>query len=193
MPFFQFLGGLVVGKAIIKVGGQSIFFCGLFGNDFFELVTGFVRSLDFKKWGIADTMKAKRADLIANFKKQQRLDPKRVLEKYKGALDRTALKDMYNKEKDVAPIVSRVMKEWDANKDGKLGLEEIAGAISKTDGKMSLSSLDPGAPGSMATMLFKGAWSLLLVALVFFFAKGILEHFAQSEEEEEKASSKKKK
>merc|ERR1719460_2547481 len=100
---------------------------------------------------------------------------------------------MYKDEKDVAPIVSRVMKEWDANKDGKLVLEEIAGAISGTDGKMSLSSLDPGAPGSIATLLFKGAWSLLLVALVFFFTKGILEHFAQSEEEEEKASSKKKK
>merc|ERR1712118_605788 len=75
------------------------------------------------------------------------------------------------------------MKEWDKNKDGALSLKEIAGAVSKTDGKMSLSSLDPGAPGSLVSVLMKGAWNLLLIMIVVFFAKGIIEHFAQNEEE----------
>merc|ERR1719171_2867214 len=138
-------------------------------------------------------MISKRADLMLSFKKQQRLVPEALFKQYKGGLDRKALEALYTDEKDVAPIVSRVMKEWDANKDGKLVLGEIAGAISGTDGKMSLSSLDPGAPGSIATMLFKGAWNLLLVTIVFFFTKGIIEHFAQNEEEDENAASKKKK
>jgi membrane protein YqaA with SNARE-associated domain len=193
MPFWSFLGGLIVGKAMIKVGGQSVFFCGLFGNDFFTVFTGLVGSLDFKNWGLAKKMTDKRAELMMAFKKQQRLVPDTFFKKYKGGLDREALEAMFKDEKEVVPIVSRVMKEWDANKDGKLVLDEIAGAISGTDGKMSLSSLDPGAPGSIATMLFKGAWNLLLVTIVFFFTKGIIEHFAQNEEEEEKANSKKKK
>jgi len=127
-----------------------------------------------------------------NFKKQQRFFPDVLFAQYKEGLNSTALETMYTAETDVTPVVSRVMKEWDKNKDGTLSLKEIAGAVSKTDGKMSLSSLDPGAPGSFVSVLMKGAWNLLLIIIVVFFAKGIIEHFAQNEEEEEKKSAKKK-
>jgi membrane protein YqaA with SNARE-associated domain len=201
MPFFSFLGGLVVGKAFIKVGMQAIFFCGLFGPGSFTVFTGLVKSLDSafcrafglaENFGLAEKMTAARSDLMRNFKKQQRMFPETLFAKTKGGLDRKALETLYKDEKEVAPIVSRVMKEWDANADGKLSLTEIGGAISGTDGKLSMASLDPGAPGTLVSMLMKGAWNLLLVSLVFFFTKGIIEHFAQTEEEEEKASAKKK-
>jgi len=195
MPFWSFLGGLILGKAFIKVGGQSVFFCGLFGNGFFEKFIGLVRSLEErldKGWRLAETLTSARSDLMRNFKKQQRFSPDALFAQYKGRLNSTALETMYTAEKDVTPVVSRVMKEWDKNKDGALSLKEIAGAVSKTDGKMSLSSLDPGAPGSLVSVLMKGAWNLLLIIIVVFFAKGIIEHFAQNEEEEEKKSAKKK-
>jgi membrane protein YqaA with SNARE-associated domain len=195
MPFWSFLGGLILGKAFIKVGGQSVFFCGLFGNGFFEKFIGLVRSLEErldKGWRIAETLSSKRSDLMRNFKKQQRFFPDVLFAQYKEGLNSTALETMYTAETDVTPVVSRVMKEWDKNKDGTLSLKEIAGAVSKTDGKMSLSSLDPGAPGSFVSVLMKGAWNLLLIIIVVFFAKGIIEHFAQNEEEEEKKSAKKK-
>merc|ERR1719247_1490637 len=154
MPFFSFLGGLVVGKAFIKVGMQAIFFCGLFGPGFFDIVVTIVRSVSeyvpmLKKAKIAATMKAKRSELMLKFKREKRILPP------KGGLDRKALETLYKDEKDAGKVVSRVMKGWDANKDGKLSVEEISGAIWQKerslaspfggDGMMSRSSLDPAA------------------------------------------------
>ncbi|CAK9027702.1 unnamed protein product [Durusdinium trenchii] len=58
-------------------------------------------------------------------------------------------------------IAHRVLKEWDKDGDKAISVSEAQCAASVTDGKISLSSLDPGAP----TSFLKATWRGVLGAL----------------------------
>ena len=61
-----------------------------------------------------------------------------------------------------------------------ISVSEAQCAASVTDGKISLSSLDPGAPQSVLKM----CWELFIVGLVLYFVMSIMNQMAQSKQAE---------
>eukprot|EP00913_Durusdinium_trenchii_P016299 g15318.t1 len=105
-----------------------------------------------------------------------------------------------NEEEDkMKEIAHRVLKEWDKDGDkdrgskggdagrdltrgvdGAISVSEAQCAASVTDGKISLSSLDPGAP----TSFLKVCWELFIAGLVLYFVVSIMNQMAQSKQAE---------
>merc|ERR1712228_673373 len=81
---------------------------------------------------------------------------------------------------DNESIATRVLKQWDANGDGQLSLAELKSAASRTDGKVSLGSLDPGTGSS----IFKTLWEIFIVGLILFFVCSVVEQLARTKQSE---------
>jgi len=200
MPFWTFFIATLIGKGIIKVNGQAVFFILLFGHTFFsnvvvpmaatvgKFITKFGITLDLEH-----LIKTQREKVIKVFEKQTRYSTKQMFGESE-TLNKESLTKLYTKfgsEDEIETIATRVLKQWDANEDGLLSKHEVAGALSSTDDKISLGSLDPSTQGMIGKL-----WELIIVALVVFFLVSIIDQLAfakQAQLDEEAIEVEKKK
>jgi membrane protein YqaA with SNARE-associated domain len=76
---------------------------------------------------------------------------------------------------------ARVMADLDADGSGTLNAVELEGAQSRTDGKLSLASIDPGEGGLLS---LGNVWNGFIAALVLFFVVTIVEQVAKARQDE---------
>jgi len=200
MPFWTFFLATLIGKGIIKVNGQAVFFILLFGSTFFKsvvlpvaatvgrLISNFGVEVDLESM-----INAQRDKVIKIFEKQTRYSLKKMFGDGER-LDKDGLSKLYSKfgtDAEVETIAARVLKQWDVNEDGLISKDEVADAVSSTDNKISLGSLDPSTQSWMSKV-----WELLIVGLVVFFLVSIIDQLAiakQAELDEETLEQSKKK
>jgi len=189
MPFWTFFVACCLGKGVVKVNGQAIFFVTLFGSQFFQVllscmdpVEAMLKSATGQEWQLKQFLSSKRTSLVATFKQQERFFPDqlpRVIGKGES-LDHKRLVEIYEDES----IVKRILAEWDANKDGTLSVAELKNAASRTDGKLSLGSLDPGASADAFKVkdVLKACWELFIVGLILFFVTQAINQVAKQKQ-----------
>lgn len=186
MPFWTFFLATCLGKGVVKVNLQALVFINVFGSAAFQVllsgldsINSAVQSVSGRDIGLRSVVESGRAKLVHNFEQQSRFHPDKLF-RSKGELALDDLKQVYSKHSDGEAIASRVLKEWDANADGRLTASELTLAASRTDGKVSLSSLDPGTGTSVLKML----WELFIVGLVLFFLFSVLDQIARTKQQE---------
>mmetsp|Transcript_80957 Transcript_80957/g.262223 ORF Transcript_80957/g.262223 Transcript_80957/m.262223 type:complete len:500 (-) Transcript_80957:473-1972(-) len=187
MPFWTFFIATCCGKGIVKVNLQAVFFVALFGSAFFQIMlsgldsfNGALQNLVGRDFQLKLLAEKGRQKLVRQFEQQSRFLPEKLFEGKGRNLDLAGLRQVYTKHDDSEAIAKRVLQEWDTNRDSKLSVKEITEAASRTDGKISLSSLDPGA----GTGVFKMLWELLIVGLVLFFLFSVIDQLARSKQQE---------
>jgi len=188
MPFWTFFIATTIGKGFIKVNGQAVFFILLFGKNFFKSVIlpigksiGGVIALTGMNIEVDIFLSNQRDKIIKVFEKQARYSVEKLFGN-SSALDKTKLTELYESfgtPEEIEQIVDRVISGWDANADGKLTKSEIEGAVSSTDNKISLGSMDPKA-SSWAGML----WELFIIGLVVFFLVSIIDQLTAAKQQE---------
>jgi hypothetical protein len=87
---------------------------------------------------------------------------------------------LYKGHEDAEAIAGRIMQEYDTSGDGRLAVEELELAVSRTDGKISLSSLDPGKGESKLKM----CWDGLVLLLALYFCWKVVDEIARSKQAE---------
>lgn len=186
MPFWTFFIATCMGKGMVKVNGQALAFVNLFGSRAFQVVLGVVDNINSgilsvtgQDLGLHGLLDRGRSTLIRKFELESRFAPEKLFVG-KKSLNLDAIQKAYAKQDDSLTIAHRVLKEWDTNHDGKLTLEELSHAASRTDGKISLSSLDPGTGTSILKML----WELFIVSLVLFFLYSVIDQAARTKQQE---------
>lgn len=188
MPFWTFFFATALGKGVVKVNGQAIFFVNLFGSWFFHMLTGAIDTLNGqlasalgKDLGLKPMVVKLRTKLLQQFELQSRLLPEKLFSgRSKSHLDLNAVKSLYAKYEGGHEVAERVLAHWDSSGDGKLSLEELKEAASRTDAMVSLGSLDPGA----GTSVLKQLWELVIVGLVLFFVISIVNQVARIQQAE---------
>ncbi|CAD7965303.1 unnamed protein product [Amoebophrya sp. A25] len=190
MPFWTFFIATALGKGVVKVNGQAIFFICLFGGAFFKAVLvpvahgaekvlkalSGVLPASAANLDVAEFLTKQRKKIIGKFHKEGRFS---FAEATGGAalLTKPALLKLYKSFDDKKEIVERIFTTFDANKDGKLSEVELAETISGTDGKFSLGTLDPdGASDGIVKM----AWDAFLAGVIIFFFVSIINQMALS-------------
>lgn len=88
------------------------------------------------------------------------------------------LGDEWEKAREKA---ARVLADLDADGSGTLNAAELEGAQSRTDGKLSLASIDPGEGGILNP---GNVWNGFIAALVLFFVVTIVEQVAKGRQDE---------
>jgi len=186
MPFWTFFIATALGKGMVKTNGQALFFVNLFGSGFFKVALSFVDSLNGTLKGIVgkdlelSAMAVKfRTKLLSQFELQSRMPPEKLFAGRKE-LDLKAITGLYSKYDGGSVIAERVLAEWDGNGDGKLAVAELKAAASRTDGMVSLGSLDPG----KGTSILKMCWELFIVGLVLYFVMSIMNQLARMKQQE---------
>merc|ERR1719238_79979 len=76
---------------------------------------------------------------------------------------------------------ARVLADLDTDGSGDLSVAELAKAQSRTDGKLSLASIDPGEGGLLSP---SNLWNGFLAALILFFVVTIVEQVAKVRQNE---------
>ena len=76
---------------------------------------------------------------------------------------------------------ARVLADLDTDSSGVLSVAELAKAQSRTDGKLSLASIDPGEGGLLSP---SNLWNGFLAALILFFVVTIVEQVAKVRQNE---------
>jgi hypothetical protein len=187
MPFWKFFFAVLLGKGVVKVSGQAVFFVNLFGTNGFALLTVALDGISsaLATVGINAPLSTKvaglRGTLIRKFADQSRFKPETIFKEGATKLSLDDIANLYSKHDENQDIAKRVLKSLDKKPfDGALSLEEVRAAKSATDGKVSLSSLDPGAGGSILGTL----WDLFLAGMILYFAVSIIEHLAKSRQAE---------
>lgn len=187
IPFWTFFIATAMGKGLVKVNGQAVVFTNLFGSDAFKVMlrgidslNGVVKSVTSHDFGLAGKASGLRAKLLAKFQEQSRFRPEKLFQDGAQKLDLAAVEKLYANNEDASTIASRVLSHWDADGDKVISLSEAQLAASRTDGKTSLSGLDPGAP----TSFLKMAWELFIVGLVLFFVISIVNQMAATKQQE---------
>lgn len=141
-----------------------------------------------RNFDAAEFISSKRAMVIRKFEMQGRYAVNKVFSST-GFIQTDDIESLYGKFDNKVEIAKRVMTRWDINNDGKLVPDEIAEAVSHTDGKFSLKTLDPDAEGSILGKL----WELFIVGIVVFFLVSIVNEVARAKYAEVKAAGSKKK
>mmetsp|Transcript_32511 Transcript_32511/g.74283 ORF Transcript_32511/g.74283 Transcript_32511/m.74283 type:complete len:497 (+) Transcript_32511:71-1561(+) len=184
MDFWTFFVATSIGKGVIKVNLQAVVFVNLFGSGFFQVIVsgidklnGMLQEAVGKDLHLSDLIVGARTKLIRQFEYQSRFQPERLFRET-PKLDMSSLVEMYSKQDNPQEIASRIMTALDKNADGVLTLSELQSEASWTDGKISLSSLDPGAGQS----LLKMGWELFIVFLVCFFAVNVVNEMARQKQ-----------
>jgi len=183
MPFWTFFVACALGKGIVKVNLQAIFFVILFGSQFFEVLLTGVDSFNSvlttaigRDFALKQLLSKLRSKLVKQFEQQSRFFAAKLFVGKGETLNLTELHEVY----EDAEVAKRVLTEWDADKDGEICLAELQQAASRTDGKISLGALDPGAGASILKM----CWELFIVGLVLFFLVSAINQVARSKQAE---------
>jgi len=187
MPFWTFFIACLLGKGIVKVNMQAVFFVNLFGTNFFRLLCSGIDRLNAGLQGVIGKDLALRAllekgrrKLVSKFEMQSRFLPAKLFESAEAVLDIAAVKKIYDKLDDGDAVAARVLEALDTDSDGNLTLAEVGAAASRTDGMVSLGSLDPG----KGTGVLKMCWELFIVGLILFFVFSVVEQLAQTKQAE---------
>lgn len=190
MPFWTFFIATALGKGLVKVNGQAVVFVNLFGSAAFEvLLKGFdsmnslIEAMLGKDLQLRAVISNLRAKLLAKFHQHNRMHPEQLFHNDDdNRLEFHEICKLYDTEEEEKKkeIAFRVLQEWDKNGDQALCVAEVKNAASVTDGKISLSSLDPGAP----TSFLKVCWELFVAALILYFLVSIMNQMAQSKQAE---------
>jgi len=147
----------------------------------FDYVNGLVEAVSGRNFEISFKVAGLRTKLLAKFKQQSRFAPEQLfLNDEDSKLVLEEIRHLYHTEEKADEIAGRILQEWDKNGDKAITISEIQLAASRTDGKISLSSLDPGAP----TSILKVCWELFIVSLVLYFVVSIMNQMAQSKQAE---------
>jgi len=184
MPFWTFFLATLLGKGLVKVNGQAIFFVFLFGTEFSKIIYGVLDSLNAtllsgigKDFSLSSTARKLRASLLKKFSDQARFPVQKLFGSQKQLAKADILK-LYDGHDTAGEMTDRVMKAWDSNKDGFLDVKELSQAASAADGKISISSLDPGA----GTSILKFCWDGFLVCLIGYFVYQVVNEMARSQQ-----------
>lgn len=187
MPFWTFFLACCLGKGVVKVSGQAAFFIMLFGSAAFDVLLSFLARFDAtlaplvgKDLQVRTLVAQSRAKIVRQFEQQSRFHPEKLLLDGQGHLDIDALKMHYGKFDDHEAVVDRVLGHLDKDADGRVALEELRAAASDIDGKISLSSLDPGKGTSIAKL----CWELFIVGLIAFFLCSVITQLAKTKQAE---------
>lgn len=187
MPFWTFFIATCLGKGVVKVNAQAVAFVVLFGSAAFQVLLSGVDKLNHflagivgQDLGLRHLLEKGRAKLVRQFEQQSRFPPAKLFSGGKPHLDLEGIRQVYSKHDDSHAVAGRVLQEWDTNGDGRLTPAELGLAASRTDGKISLSSLDPGTGTSPLKML----WELFIVGLVLFFLFSVVDQLARTKQQE---------
>jgi hypothetical protein len=187
MPFWTFFLATLLGKGVVKVNFQAIFFVNLFGKNFFCLVCNFLDKLNAtaqrllaKDFGLKRIAEKARGKLLRKFAAQARFPLEKIFPRAEMTLVLADIANLYKDHDDGMAIAKRVLQEFDASGEGLLSLQEMQAAASHTDGKVSLSSLDPGTGTSPLKML----WDGFIMFLVFYFLYKVIDQIAVSQQAE---------
>lgn len=187
MPFWTFFIATCIGKGLIKVNLQAIFFVALFGSAAFEIMLSGLGTVDSaaaavlgKELQLRGLMERGRTKLVRQFELQSRFAPEKLFEGHGSHIDLQEMTQAFVKHDDSSSVAKRVLTHWDQDKDGLISSVELGSAASRTDGKISLSSLDPGT----GTSIFKTLWELFIVGLVLFFLFSVVDQLARSKQQE---------
>jgi len=173
MPFWTFFLACACGKGLVKVNLQALFFVNLFGSGFFQVILSAVDSVNGallstvgKDFDLRSLAVKGRTKLVLQFESQSRFLPDKILQSSPKGLDLAAVTKLFQKFDGSEAVAARVLKEWDTDGDGTISGSELQLAASRTDGKISLSSLDPGVG---EVNILKTGWELFIVGLVCYF------------------------
>uniref|UniRef100_A0A6U6HZ03 EF-hand domain-containing protein n=1 Tax=Zooxanthella nutricula TaxID=1333877 RepID=A0A6U6HZ03_9DINO len=187
MPFWTFFLATACGKGLVKVNLQAVVFVNLFGSGFFNVLASGIDSLNGsltgvlgKDLGLKELVVRGRTKLLQQFELQSRVYPDKLFAGKKGGLRLADVNALYSKYTGGEEIAKRVLQEWDKNGNGEIAVAELREAASRTDGMVSLGSLDPGAGQSF----LKTCWELFIVGLVLFFVVSIMNQLAQLKQAE---------
>jgi membrane protein YqaA with SNARE-associated domain len=195
MPFWTFFLATLLGKGVVKVNGQAVFFVNLFGKGFFTILcngldklNALLQQLVNKDLGLRPLMEKGRGKLLTKMQAQARFPLDKLFTGRSGffgifsssTLGLDDIAALYKGHGDAEAIAGRIMQEYDTSGDGRLAVEELELAVSRTDGKISLSSLDPGKGESKLKMCWDGL--VLLLALYFFWK--VIDEIARSKQAE---------
>jgi len=187
MPFWTFFIATALGKGVIKVNLQSFFFIGLFGSTAFQVMLGGLDHTNAallsalgQDFHLRETIQSLRTKLILQFEMASRFAPSKLFPDGVDSLDLQALEKLYSKMSDGKEVAARVLKDLDKDGSGSLNLKELSKAASRTDRKISLSSLDPGT----GTSILKVGWELFIVCLVLFFVFSVVDQLAKAKQTE---------
>jgi len=177
---------------------QSIACIFIFGNEAFNAIKAGLGHIDVVGFGLQKHATSLRRKVMSSFEAQARvscadllsgtnwLDTPRLAAKYCdvakvcGAKSGGHFADKAAYETALS-TARRVLQHWDGNEDGKLDAAELEQAVSATDGKISLASIDPGS-GDILTL--GNLWNGFIAALVLFFAFTIVDQLAKSKQAE---------
>ncbi|CAK9101676.1 Vacuole membrane protein 1 (Transmembrane protein 49) [Durusdinium trenchii] len=190
MPFWTFFIATSLGKGVVKVNGQAVLFVNLFGSRAFEVmltgidvINSFIEAVVGRNLELRPLASNLRSKLLAKFQQQNRFPPEHLFHNDDDKrLEFDEICKLYDNEEEdkMKEIAHRVLKEWDKDGDKAISVSEAQCAASVTDGKISLSSLDPGAP----TSFLKVCWELFIAGLVLYFVVSIMNQMAQSKQAE---------
>lgn len=184
MPFWTFFLATLLGKGVVKVNGQALFFVFLFGTEFSKIiyrlldsVSAALQSFTGKDLALAGVAQGLRASLLKKFSDQARFPVQKLFESAEK-LSKADILKLYEGHETADAMASRVLEEWDTSKDGFLTLNELSKASSATDGKISISSLDPGG----GTSILKMCWDGFLVLLIGYFVYQVANEMARTQQ-----------
>lgn len=187
MPFWTFFLATCLGKGVVKVNLQAIFFINLFGSAAFNIMLSALASIEQLLKDVLSfeiqlrtLAESSRTKLVQKFALQSRFPPSKLFELGESHINVTALQLKYAKQDDALEVAQRVLTQWDADSSGSLSLVEVEAAASRTDGKISLSSLDPGA----GTSLLKVGFDIFLASLILYFLYAVINQLAQTKQAE---------
>lgn len=118
--------------------------------------------------------------LIRQFEQQSRFAPEKMLSSGVESLALVDVRKIYDNFDDADAVAARVFENLDSDKNGFVSLLELSEQASSTDGKISLSALDPGKGESIPKRL----WELCIVSLILYFCVSFITHLAKEKQSE---------
>jgi len=204
MPFWTFFGATLLGKSVVKTTLQTSVCIWLFSPYFFDRIVAALGAAEEAlpaaiRLGVGARATTARAAIMRKFELQERLTlegllagaaaltPQQLADKYCAVASQCGEKRVARgwSDADAAAralqTAQRVFGSLDADADGRLTPDELEAAVSTTDGRLSLGSLDPGDSGLLSP---GNVWNGVIAALVLFFVVTIVEQVAKSKQAE---------
>jgi len=201
MPFWTFFGATLLGKSLVKTTLQSAVCIWLFSPSTFSTIVHGLENVEAllpvpMRAGLGAKAAVGRQTIMRTFEMQNRLTLDELFGNMKS-LSESALTSKYcavatqcgvhkggrwsdeDALKKVEAVVRRVFSALDTDRDGRLTQIELEAAVSSTDGRLSLGSLDPGSGGLLSP---GNLWNGFIACLCLFFVLTIIDQVASSKQ-----------